>query len=812
MRVPMSWLRELLPGLTASADEVAAAMTRIGHNVEQVEALGREISGVIVGEVLDIEELTEFKKPIRFCQVRVAPEGEPRGIVCGARNFAVGDRVAVALPGAVLPGGFEITARKTYGRVSDGMICSARELGTGDDHEGILVLPPDTPLGSDVSELLGDDVLVVDVTPDRGYCMSMRGLAREVATAYELPFDDPADLAVAPVAGESLSIAIEDPSGCDRYVARELRGVDPGTRLPLSVERRLPLSGMRSISAVVDATNLVMLGLGQPLHAFDLAAIRGGIVVRRARAGEHLVTLDGVDRALDPDDLVIADDSGPIALAGVMGGASTEIGPDTKDVLLEAAHFDPAVVGRMARRHRLPSEASRRFERGVDPALAPQAAEAVARLLGVPGETRVTDVDLRQPPAPIAFEEDLPGRIAGVPYRPEVVRRRLEDIGCEVTGAGSLQVRPPSWRLDLTGEADLVEEVVRLEGYEKIPSVLPPVPAGRGLTEDQRRRRAASRALAYAGYVEVSTPPFVAGDIAERLGIAEGDPRRAAVRISNPLSEEEAFLRTTLLPGLLAALVRNVSRGASDVALSETGLVFRASGAPSVPSPTGPGRPSDETLALLNAALPAQPLHSAMVLAGHFQPAGWWGPGRAADWADAVQAVQVLADSVATPIEVQQATDAAPWHPGRCAAVLAGGRVIGHAGELHPRVVSAFDLPARTCAAEIDLGVLLAAGSREEITPSVSPYPPADRDVALTVESRVPVATVEAALREGAGPLLESLRLFDVYDLGEGQRSLAFRLILRAPDRTLTAEEANAVRDAAVSVAVERTGARQRGA
>src|SRR3954470_23915086 len=258
MRVPMSWLRELMPGLaelSVSANEVAAAMTRIGHNVEQVEALGREISGVLVGEVLDIEELTEFKKPIRFCHVRVEPDGPPRGIVCGARNFSVGDRVAVALPGAVLPGGFEIGARKTYGRVSDGMICSARELGTGDDHEGILVLPPDTPLGEDVAELLGDEVLVVDVTPDRGYCMSMRGLAREVATAYELPFEDPADLPIPPVAGESLSIQIEAPSGCDRYVARELRGVDPGTRLPLSVERRLPLSGMRSISTVVDATN-----------------------------------------------------------------------------------------------------------------------------------------------------------------------------------------------------------------------------------------------------------------------------------------------------------------------------------------------------------------------------------------------------------------------------------------------------------------------------------------------------------------------------------------------------------------------------
>src|SRR3954469_306207 len=327
MRAPLSWLRDYaeVPA-EVTAQDLTARLVAAGFEVEGVDVPAAHINGpLVIGEVVSYDEEEHSNgKTIRWCQVDTG-SGQPRGIVCGARNFAVGDHVVVALPGAVLPGGFQIGARKTYGRVSDGMICSARELGTGDDQEGILVLPPDTPVGEDVAELLGDDVLVVDVTPDRGYCMSMRGLAREVATAYELPFEDPADLAIPPIAGEGLSIQIEDPNGCDRYVARELRGVDPGTRLPLSVERRLPLSGMRSISAVVDATNLVMLGLGQPLHAFDLAAIRGGIVVRRARAGEHLVTLDGVDRTLDPDDLVIADDSGPIALAGVMGGASTEI-------------------------------------------------------------------------------------------------------------------------------------------------------------------------------------------------------------------------------------------------------------------------------------------------------------------------------------------------------------------------------------------------------------------------------------------------------------------------------------------------------
>jgi phenylalanyl-tRNA synthetase beta chain len=814
MRVPMSWLAALLPGLPTDPDVVSEALIKAGLNVEQILPIGRDATGVLVGKVLEIEELTEFKKPIRFCLVDIGDaQTGPRGIVCGARNFAVGDLVAVAVPGAVLPGGFAISARQTYGRTSDGMICSSRELGLGDEHDGILILPPEVAaLGADAMALLGDDVLDIDVTPDRGYCMSMRGIARETAIALGLDFQDLVGADLPPATGRARTVRIEDPAGCDRYAAREIRGMSGALAGSFAHARWLSLAGMRPISAVVDATNLVMLEIGQPLHAFDLATLTGDIVVRRARAGERLVTLDGVDRALDPDDLVIADDSGPIALAGVMGGAATEIGPATQDILLEAAHFDPMSVARTARRHRLPSEASRRFERGIDEDVALAALDAVVKLLGAEASGPVTDTDLRQPREAILLPADLPGRIAGVDYPVTAVEHRLGQVGCTFAPAadGMLSVLPPSWRSDLRGHADLVEEVIRLEGYDGIPSVVPSGPAGTGLTAEQQRRRAASRALAASGYVEVALTPFVGADVQDLLGLAADDERRRSVRLANPLSEEEAFLRTTLLPGLLAAAVRNASRGRPDLSLFEMGLVFRASGVAPVPSPGAAARPSDEQLAALDATLPLQPRHAAALLTGKREPQGWWGPGRRADWADAVDAAQTLATAAHAQLSVA-AGDQAPWHPGRCAALSVGGRVIGYAGELHPRVIAAFELPERTCAMELDLDALVAAAGGPVSAPVISAFPAADRDVALVVAAGISATEVESAVRAGAGELLESLALFDVFPLPDGRRSLAFRLVLRAGDRTLTADEANAARDAAVARAGELVGAQLRG-
>ncbi len=821
MRVPVSWLRTLVPGLTASAEQIAAALVRIGLEVEQVHRVGHDVEGVVVGEVLDLAELAQFKKPIRFCHVDVG--SRTHEVVCGATNFAAGDRVAFATPGAVLPGGFRIASRTTYGHTSDGMICSAAELGLSDDGDGILVLPSDSSLGADVVTLLAlrDEVLDIAVTPDRGYVLSVRGVARETATAFGLDLADPGVRAVPePRAGYPVRVA--DPTGCDRFVARTVTGFDPAAPSPGWMRRRLVLAGMRPVSLAVDITNYVMLELGQPLHAYDLSRLCGDLVVRRSLAGETVTTLDGTSRALDPDDLVIADDSGAVGVAGVMGGASTEVSGQTRDLLIEAAHFAPVVIARSARRHRLPSEASRRFERGVDSELPAVAAEAAVRLLVELGGGRGeggTDVDTRPAATVVALPVGLPGRVAGRPYVPEVVAQRLRDVGCrvgvrppdrvdggvldvEAPDVDVLEVLVPSWRPDLRAPIDLVEEVVRMEGYDTIPVELPKAPAGRGLTAVQRHRRTASRSLAAAGFVEVISPPFVSPEQLEALGGAPEPPR-----LANPLSEAAALLRPLLLPGLLRAAGHNISRGMPDVALFEIGTVFHGAGSV-VASPPVDRRPDEEQLAALDASLPDQPLHVGLVLAGQLQ-------GRAVDWADAVVGLLGLGRSLG--LGLAPVSDAVPaWHPGRCAEVQLDGRRMGLAGELHPRVVSALGLPPRTCAAEANLGMLLAAAAAEGpvVAPTLSPYPPATVDIALVVPEATPAAAVETAVRDGAGELLEALRRFDVYrgpQVGEGHKSLAFALRLRAADRTLGEAEVLAARDAAVAEAGRRVGAVLRG-
>jgi phenylalanyl-tRNA synthetase beta chain len=818
MRVPLSWLREFadLPD-DLEPQALGAALIRAGLEVERVELTGGDVSGVVVGQVLGFEEeLQKNGKTIRWCQVAVG-EAEPRGIVCGAGNFAVGDRVPVALPGAVLPGPFPITARKTYGHVSDGMICSARELGTGEDHAGILVLPADTPLGADVVELLGlrDDVLEIAVTPDRSYCLSVRGVAREAATAFGVAFRDPAAVAVPQSQVPGWPVVVEDPAGCDRYTARVVTGIDPAAASPLWLQRRLTLSGMRPVSLVVDVTNHVMLELGQPLHAFDRDQLAGAITVRRARPGERLTTLDGVDRQLDAGELLICDEQGPLALAGVMGGRRAECSPATTAVVLESAHFAPAVVARAARRHKLPSEAARRYERGVDDDLAVRAsqvaADLLARLAGATALAAVTDVDARTPRCAITFAVSQPSRLAGRPYSAGVVRARLLDIGAELSGADdALSVLPPSWRPDLEQPADLVEEVLRLEGYDTIPPALPRTVAGHGLTRSQRLRRQVGRALAAAGFVETLAYPFVGAAALDALGLPAGDPRRDTTRLINPISEDEPYLRTFLLPGLLATLVRNIGRGAREVAVSETGLVFGAPAASVTASWTG--APNGEDLAAMDAGLPDQRLHvaTALVPLPDTDASGpWWGTGRPPTWAEAVESARIVADAVGVALEVRSgATE--PYHPGRCAELWAEGVPVGHAGELHPRVVAALGVPARTSAMEIDLTALLQAPTGVRRAPAISSYPDAGRDVALVVADSVPVAAVASALADSAGPMLESVRLFDVYTgapVPEGQRSLAFALRFRAADRTLTDEEVNAARDQAVAGATSRTGA-----
>ncbi|MGV0052487.1 phenylalanine--tRNA ligase subunit beta [Mycobacterium colombiense] len=833
MRVPYSWLREIVaagaPGWDVAPAELEQALVRIGHEVEEVAGLGPVEGPLTVGRVTAIEELTGFKKPIRFCHVDVG-EGKDREIVCGATNFTVGELIVAALPGTTLPGDFKIAARKTYGRNSDGMICSAAELGMGADHSGILVLPPGTAEpGADAAAVLGlDDVVFhLAITPDRGYCMSLRGLAREVACAYDLDFVDPAQVVKPlPANGEAWPLTVQPGTGVRRFALRPVTGIDPAAVSPWWLQRRLLLSGIRATSPAVDVTNYVMLELGHPMHAHDRKRITGSFSVRFARPGETVVTLDDIERKLEPADVLIVDDTATTAIGGVMGAASTEVRADSTDVLLEAAVWDPAAVSRTQRRLHLPSEAARRYERGVDPAISVAALDRCATLLADIAGGVVSDglTDWRGDPpvgdsvtdwagTPIEISVDLPDRVAGVSYAPGVTARRLTQIGAEVAERGdTLTVTPPSWRPDLVQPADLVEEVLRLEGLDVIPSVLPSAPAGRGLSAAQKRRRAIGKALAQSGYVEILPTPFLPAGVFDLWGLPDDDPRRTTTDVLNPLEADRPHLATTLLPALLEALVRNVSRGLVDVSLYALAQVVRpTTDTRAVDVIPVDRRPTDAEIAVLDASLPRQPQHVAAVLAGLREHRGPWGPGRRAEAADAFEAVRIIARASGIDVRLRAAQQL-PWHPGRCAEVLVGDTPVGYAGQLHPAVIERSGLPKGTCALELDLDAMPIAAALP--APRVSPFPAVFQDVSLVVAADVPAQAVADAVRAGAGELLEDLQLFDVFtgpQIGEDRKSLTFALRFRAPDRTLTEDDATAARDAAVRRAAEAVGAELRG-
>nr|WP_221247474.1 phenylalanine--tRNA ligase subunit beta [Gordonia humi] len=815
-------LRAGAPDWSASTDDIDAGFVRVGFEIEDVEPFPEITGPLVVGRVAAIEELTEFKKPIRFCQVEVG-EDAPRDIVCGARNFAVGDLVVVALPGTVLPGPFEIATRKTYGKTSDGMICSVSELGVGGDHSGILVLAPGTAEpGADAREALGldDTAIDVNVTPDRGYAFSMRGLGRELASAFAVPYVDPGlrgEPLAATVDSAPWPVSIDADSAATRYTARVITGVDPMAPTPWWMVKRLMVAGIRPISAIVDVTNYVMIELGQPLHAFDADKVTGTITVRSARAGEILVTLDGVTRTLDPEDVVIADESGPIALAGVMGGASTEVSDETANVLLESANFDQVRVFRTGKRHKLSSEAQKRFERLVDPELTPVASDRAASLIVALTGGRVAGdlADARAETAPVAAIEiaaDQPDATAGVVYPDGTTAARLREVGCIVDDSGEmLSVTPPSWRPDLRQRADLVEEVLRLEGLEDIPAVVPRAPGGRGLTAVQRRRRAIGVTLAADGFVEVLPYPFMPAGVFDTWGLADDDPRRSTVSVLNPLESDRPELNTTLLPGLLEMTSRNIARGRRDLALYAVGqVVLGGDQGPVVDALDVTERPTQEELDALDASLPRQPLHAAAVVTGLRDPAGPWGPGRAADAYDVFEAARAI--GAASGVEVTLvADDTAPWHPGRCARLEVDGVTVGHAGELHPAVLERAGLPARLCAVEIDVDALPLTENLP--SPTVSPFPAVLQDVNVVVADTVAAQDVQDALVEGAGELLESISLFDVFageQVGAGNKSLTFALTFRASDRTLTEDDASAAKLAAVERAAGAVGARLR--
>ena len=821
MKVPLSWLAEYveLPK-DATPHDVMEQLVRVG--LEEESAIGGEITGpVVVGKVLEfVEEEQSNGKTIRWCQVQVGPNPQDvRGIVCGARNFEVGDKVVVTLPGAVLPGGFEIAARKTYGHVSDGMIASAKELSLSDDHDGILrlvTLGLDPELGSDALELLGlnEAAAEVNVTPDRGYCFSIRGIAREYSHATSSKFTDPASsVTPAKVSGFDLKISDSAPihgtAGCSNFLLVGVERIDATSPTPSWMANRLKLAGMRSISIAVDITNYVMLELGQPLHAYDLDKLTGGIEVRRAKKGEKITTLDDKERILHEEDLLITDESGPIGIAGVMGGASTEVTDTTTKILLEAAIFDPISIARSARRHKLPSEASRRFERGVDHKVSAYAAARAAQLLielaggklsGL-GAEHVTEM----PPVKISMDAGFPAELVGYDYSDKEVVASLEMIGCKVSDKGSLEVEVPSWRPDLRHKTDLAEEVARLVGYDKIPATIPVAPPGRGLTRKQQLRRKILGTLVGSGFVEVLNYPFYTPEQNSWFSST------GAIELENPIQSEAGQLRKELLPGLLHAAARNVSRANSNLAIVEEGSAFIAGGTAVRSLPAGNQRPSDKVLESLNASIPSQPRKLAGVVLGDWVAQQ---PGQASIEAGYQQAISALFSALASIGVGSGLTQAAVTglHPGRGAKVLVSGQEVGIVGELHPDIADELHLPGRVGVFEVDLSAIYDLAPELIAASEIGVMPAATQDLSLVVGLDVPSAELVETIREGAGELLESISLVDDWrseTLGQ-KKSLTFSMVFRARDKTLTAAEATAAKEAAVQLAAERHGAELR--
>lgn len=836
MLISQDWVTRILgaknPGWSVSAADMDSGFVRVGFETEGYAAVPESTGPLVIGKVVEIEELTQFKKPIRYCQVNVGQAngtGELQGIICGARNFRLNDYVVVALPGSELPGGFKIAARETYDHISNGMMCSGAELGLGAQANGIIVLGDEVAdkVGEDARSIIGlhDTDFDVNITPDRGYALSARGLSREIASAFDLEFADIAqdpsaagiDTSAVPEAqGSLIDVTVAPETKAQRFGLRKVSGIDPQARTPFWLERELMLCGQRSVNLPTDITNYVMLLLGAPMHAFDANVIQGNLVVRNAAEGEKFETLDHVKRELSAEDVVICDDNGIQSLAGVMGGTTSEISAETTDVVFESAIWDPITVARTSRRHKLSSESSRRFERGVDPAIVEVALDTACALLQQlaggtieKGRTLIGDVAKREP---IALRTAKASEYAGVDYSRETVISRLEEVGCTVGDEGEqLQVTPATWRTDIAMDVDLVEEILRLEGLEDIPAVLPTPAGGRGLTPAQKRRRAIGHGLAYAGYAEVLPAPFVANNTFDVWGLDKDDARRRTVEVQNPLEADKAILSTTLLPNMLEAIARNVARGRSDLALYGLQQVAFKRAAAS-PMPSVEQRPSAEVVSQLLDTLPEQPLHVATVATGNIEHEGPWGEGRAYSYADAIESARQVARAAGVDIELE-AAQVLPWHPGRCAAVKVAGTdvVLGHAGELHPQVLEALNLPARTCAMELDISAMPL--EEKFPAPVLSSFPALHQDIALVVDEGVPAERVRAIVEEGAGELIESVELFDIFrgeQLGDGKKSLAFQLLFRAADRTLTDDEVNEHRMAAAELAKQRLGAEMR--
>jgi phenylalanyl-tRNA synthetase beta chain len=802
MRVPLGWLSEWID-LPEPQRALEERLTLAGVEIEGVERSGPDLSDITVGYVCQRDPHPDADR-LSLCKVDLG-EGEPVDIVCGAPNVAEHQKVAVARPGTTLPDGTRLKKTKIRGVVSQGMICSAHELGLGKDEGGILVLDPEAEIGAPASSVLsaGQAILDVEITPNRGDWSSMLGMARETRALFggslRLPECDPPE--VARPASSDVRVEIEDPGGCHRYVARVVRGVTVGPS-PAWLVEKLEAAGMRAINVLVDVTNLVLLEFGQPLHAFDLSTLRGGLVrVRSAREGEKLVTLDGLTRELDASDLVIADAERAIALAGVMGGAETEVRGGTTDVLIESAHFHPSRIRQTARRLGLPSESSFRFERGVDNAGVQRAADRCARLIAelAGGEVSMGSVDAMGDPFvhcdEVALDPQHPNRLLGTSHSAEEVTALLArlEIRAELGADGLLHCRIPSYRNDIRIPEDLVEEVARIHGYDQIPTTLP-VGALAPVAEPDTVKldNAARDSLRRAGLTETRSFPGMRETDLDALRLTPADDRRRRLRILNPILEDEPFLPTTLLPSLLRAVRRNLARQVERVRLFEVASVFR---------------PVDSE------ELPNEPQNVSAVLTRGERSSLWEAPDPAPLFFEAKGIAQRLLRDLGCSARFEAGSSESYLHPGACGRFRAGKVAVGHVGELHPEVAAFFEIDVPCAVIEIDLSQLRHGPTKPNGLAEVSPYPLAKRDIAVLLSSEQPVGEVLEAIQKTAGKHLVSVSIFDRYlgkGVPEGQVSIAFRLIFQRLDRTLTDAEVAKASDRVVQMLAHRFGGRQR--
>lgn len=796
MKVPLNWLREFVE-VDDEPEVVASRLTAAGMKVERLYRTGAGVEGVVVGEVSAIAPHPNADK-LSLVQVRTGCMDI--SVVCGAGNFVVGDRVPVAQPGSQIPKVGEIGRRKFRGVPSEGMLCSAAELGLGDDHTGIMILDRSAVVGSDLRQALGlgEAVLELEINPNRPDAMGLIGIAREVAacTGAALKGFAPAiDPAVPRSSAEDLvEVEIRDPQGCPRYMARVIEGVAPAAS-PGWARLRLMLGGVRPISAAVDATNYALLVTGHPQHAFDMQCIEGGhIVVRRAVAGERMVFIDGVERILDPQDLVIADPSRPVALAGVMGGQDSEVTKTTSRIILETAAFDPRSVFRTSRRHGLRSEASARFERGVDPNGVEMASTLAAALIAdwAGGAVAAGSVDVNPRPVEPAVITVRPSRIRsllGAELTPEQMTGALDRLGLSPTLDGDLITTiAPTYRVDLKGEEDLVEEVARVVGYDRIPTTLPAGSNRAGsLTAQERLLRRLRAVLNGAGIYEARTSSLIGPDDLERIGIQPA----SATRLANPISRDEALLRPSLLPGLLRSSALNFARRPGDVRLFEVGQTFHPNGVDA----------------------PQERLKLAIAMGGTV-PQQWHAAARELDLFDLKGAIELVLAGLNIRDAVFEERQEDPFHPTRAACLFAAdGTRLGVFGEIAGEVGDRVGVPGRFSLGEFDLEALLARVGSPSPPPEMTRFPAVLLDLAVVVNEDVPAAGILSTVRSSAGELLESVRLIDVYrgdQAGAGRKSMAFSMVFRSPLRTLEDDEALGARDAVAQAIEQRYGGRVR--